>query len=296
MRKSTKNSRESLPAAGLAGPVSGPDAGVAATDRQRSQSGVRRSFEQQTALFEGAGAIFGWSVLSPLEWLEPLSPDWIALDVACGAGHVAQEVAPRVRQVAGIDLTPALLDLAAGRLAAAGISNVLLQQGDAADLPFVDGAFDLVICRAALHHFPDPAVQLAEMARVCRQGGRVVVSDMLAPSAASRPAFDALHRVIDPSHARCLLDTEMLDLMTTHVGGVNRRTAPGLTYTLPVEAILTEAGQQETALAALRAELAGGPHTGFRPAATATGITVTFDRAIMASSRENQPSGKRTAR
>lgn len=287
MRKSTRNSHESPPAAEPASQVSGPDDGVAAADRRTSQSGVRRSFEQQTALFEGPGAIFGWSVISLLEWLEPLSPDWIALDVACGAGHVAQEVAPRVRQVAGIDLTPALLDLAAGRLAAAGISNVLLQQGDAADLPFVDGAFDLVICRASLHHFPDPAVQLSEMARVCRPGGRVVVSDMLAPGAASRPAFDALHRVIDPSHARSLLDAEMLDLMTTHVGGVNRRTVPGLTYTLPVEAILTEAGQPQAALAALRSELADGPHTGFRPATTDTGITVTFDRAIMASSRES---------
>jgi SAM-dependent methyltransferase len=255
--------------------------------RKSTESGVRRSFEQQTALFEGTGAIFGWSVLSPLEWLEPLSPDWTVLDVACGAGHVAQEVAPRVRQVAGIDLTPALLDLAADRLAAAGIGNVLLQQGDASDLPFVDGAFNLVVCRAAVHHFPDPAVQLAEMARVCRPGGRVVVSDMLAPSAASRPAFDALHRVIDPAHARCLLEAEMLDLMTTHIGGVSRRTAPGLTYTLPVEAILTDAGQPEAALAALAAELAGGPPTGFRPTATATGITVTFDRAIVASSREN---------
>ena len=245
-----------------------------------------RSFEQQAALFSGPGAVFGKSFLSVLEWLEPLSPDGIALDVACGAAHVAQEIAPRVRQVVGIDLTPALLRLGAARLAAAGIGNVLLQEGDAAALPFTDGAFDLVVCRAALHHFPDPAVQVAEMARVCRPGGRVVVSDMLAPSAAGRTAFDALHRVIDPSHARCLLDEEMSDLIATHVGAITHRTRPGLTYTLPTGAFLTDAGQPDAAMAALRAELAGGPRTGFRPASTGTGITVTFDRAIMASSRE----------
>ena len=154
-----------------------PAAGGAAT---------RRSFERQAGLFDGPGAVFGESFLSVLEWLEPLSPDWIALDVACGAAHVAQEVAPRVRQVVGIDLTRPSSRLGAARLAAAGIRNVLLQEGDAAALPFTDGAFDLVVCRAALHHFPDPAVQVAEMARVCRPGGRVVVSDMLAPSAAGR--------------------------------------------------------------------------------------------------------------
>jgi SAM-dependent methyltransferase len=264
------------PAASAAG-GGAPAVGGAAT---------RRSFERQASLFAGPGAVFGESFLSIQEWLEPLSPDWIALDVACGAAHVAQEVAPRVRQVVGIDLTPALLGLAAARLAAAGIGNVLLQEGDAAALPFTDGAFDLVVCRAALHHFPDPAVQVAEMARVCRPGGRVVVSDMLAPGAADRAAFDALHRVIDPSHARCLLDAEMADLITTHVGAITGRTEPAITYTLAAEAFLTDAGQPDAAMAALRAELAGGPRTGFRPASVGTGITVTFDRAIMASSRE----------
>jgi ubiquinone/menaquinone biosynthesis C-methylase UbiE len=247
-----------------------------------AESVVRRSFERQTALFSGANPVFGWSVLSPLEWLEPLSPDWIALDVACGAAHVAEELAPRVRQVVGIDLTSALLDLAMQRLAQAGIDNVLLQEGDAGDLPFLDATFDLVVCRAALHHFPDPAVQVAEMARVCRPGGRVIVSDMVAAPGTDREAFDALHRVIDPSHRRCLTDAELVELLTRTVGIVGRRTEPGLTYTLPIESILTDAGAPDAALSGLEAELAGGPTTGFRPVRTPEGITVTFDRAIVA--------------
>jgi len=244
---------------------------------------TRRSFEDQTELFSGPAAVFGQPILSVLGWLEPLAPDWIALDVACGAAHVAQEVAPRVRQVVGIDLTPALLNLATARLAADGIGNVLLQRGDAGALPFTDGSFDLVVCRAAVHHFTEPAVKLAEMARVCRPGGRVVVSDMLAPGPSGREAFDALHRVIDPAHVRSLLDVELSTLMATHVGAVTARTEPGLTYTLPVGTFLTGAGQPGAALAALRAELDGGPPTGFRPADSGTGITVTFDRAIMVS-------------
>ncbi len=94
------------------------------------------------------------------------------------------------------------------------------------------------------------------MARVCRPGGRVVISDMLSPSAADRAAFDALHRVIDPSHARCLLDAEMSGLITTHVGAITGRTEPGITYTLlEPGTFLTDAGRsQRAAMAALRAE------------------------------------------
>ena len=256
-----------------------------AKSTDESGSVVRRSFERQAGLFSGTNPMFAWSVLSPLQWLEPLSSNWIALDVACGAAHVSEEIAPRLRQVVGIDLTRALLDLAASRLQTAGIKNVLLQEGDAAELPFVDGTFDLVVCRAALHHFSDPAVQVAEMARVCRPGGRVVVSDTVAPRDGDHISFDALHRVIDPSHARCLTDGEVSELMTGLVGTISGRTEPGLTYTFPIEPILTDAGRPDEALAALKAELTGGPKTGFRPTHTDSGVTVTFDRAIIASTR-----------
>src|SRR5579863_9885336 len=52
-----------------------------------SRAATRRSFERQAGLFDGPGTVFGESFLSVQEWLKPLSPDWIALDVACGAAH-----------------------------------------------------------------------------------------------------------------------------------------------------------------------------------------------------------------
>src|SRR2546429_263848 len=172
---------------------------------------VRRSFEKQTALFAGDDPLFARRSSSALAWLEPLDPEMIVLDVACGAAHAAEQVAPHVRQVVGLDLTRALLELGADRLRDAGITNVLLQEGSAAELPFLDASFDLVACRAALHHVPDPGVVVGEMARVCRPGGRVVAVDMVAPSAEVREAFDALHRRIDPSHAGVLLEGELAD-------------------------------------------------------------------------------------
>ena len=162
-----------------------------------------------------------------LAWLGPIDPRMIVLDVACGAGHTAQAVAPHVRQVVGLDLTDALLRLGGQRIAAAGVSNVLLQSGNANALPFVDDSFDLVTCRTSLHHFVAPEVALAEMARVCRSGGRVVVSDMVAPDGTVRDSFDALHLLIDPSHVRVLLDDEIDQLVTTAVGPVTRHDRAG---------------------------------------------------------------------
>src|SRR5262249_58491577 len=101
-----------------------------------------------------------------------------------------------------------VLDLGAERLRGLGITNVLLQEGNAAALPFLDASFDLVMCRGALHHFADPTAAITEMGRVCRRGGRVVVADMVAPNADVRDAFDALHRCLHPSPARRLPPAE----------------------------------------------------------------------------------------
>jgi ubiquinone/menaquinone biosynthesis C-methylase UbiE len=246
---------------------------------------VRRSFEQQRGLFTGDDALFARRQLSALAWLEPLDPEMIVLDVACGAAHAAEQVAPRVRQVVGLDLTRALLDLGADRLRDAGIMNVLLQEGSAAELPFLDASFDLVFCRAALHHIPDPHGAVAEMARVCRPGGRVVAADMVAPSADVREAFDALHRRIDPSHAGVLLEAELAELLRSKVGPL----AYGETsnpLTIPIDVILTDASDRDAVTATIETELSGGAATGFEPVLEDGQTLVSFTNTVVHATRE----------
>ena len=245
---------------------------------------VRSSFEKQTALFAGEDALFARRSSSALAWLEPLDPEMIVLDVACGAAHAAEQVAPHVRQVVGLDLTRALLELGADRLRDAGITNVLLQEGSAAELPFLDASFDLVACRAALHHVPDPGVVVAEMARVCRPGGRVVAADMVAPSAEVREAFDALHRRIDPSHAGVLLEGELAELLHSKVGPLTYGETSD-PFTLPVDHILTDAADRDAVTSALQAELAGGPATGFDPVLDDGQTLVSFTNTVVHATR-----------
>jgi len=245
---------------------------------------VRRSFERQVGLFTGEDSLFARRSPSALAWLEPLGADMIALDVACGAAHVAEQVAPHVRQVVGVDLTSALLDLGAERLRGGGVSNVLLQEGNAASLPFVDSSFDLVFCRSALHHFRRPDEPIAEMARVCRPGSRVVVSDMVAPDAQVRGRFDELHRQIDPSHAGVLLDTEVTNLLRSSVGPVTDA-EPSAPLVLPVEQWLTDPAVRDPVMGALRDELAGGAKTGFSPRVDGDRVLVSFSNVLVTATR-----------
>ena len=245
---------------------------------------VRSSFEKQTGLFTGDNAVFARRPSSALAWLEPLDPEMIVLDVACGAAHAAEQAAPHVRQVVGLDLTRALLELGADRLRDAGITNVLLQEGSAAELPFLDASFDLVACRAALHHVPDPGGVVAEMARVCRPRGRVVAADMVAPSAEVREAFDALHRRIDPSHAGVLLEGELAELLHSKVGPLTYGETSD-PFALPVDHILTDAADRDAVTSALQAELAGGPATGFDPVLDDGQTLVSFTSTVVHATR-----------
>jgi ubiquinone/menaquinone biosynthesis C-methylase UbiE len=245
---------------------------------------VRRSFEKQTGLFTGQHSPFAHRPASALAWLEPLDSDMIVLDVACGAAHAAEQAAPRVRQVVGVDLTPALLEVGADRLRAAGINNVLLQEGNAAGLPFLDASFDLVMCRGALHHFAHPPGAVAEMARVCRSGGRVVVADMVAPSAEVRDAFDGLHRSLDPSHAGVLLEAEMAGLLEAEVGPLSYGETSD-PFRIPVDHILSEAADRDAVTRALEAELAGGPATGFKPVLEDGQTLVSFTNTVVHATR-----------
>jgi SAM-dependent methyltransferase len=238
---------------------------------------VRQSFRRQVELFQRADSPFAGK---PTAWLGALHGDMVVVDVACGAGHVAEQVASEVRQVVGVDLTPELLRLGAERLRVAGIDNVLLQEGNVTALPFVDASFDVVACRSALHHFGRPVDAIAEMARVCRPGGRVVVSDLVAPNAEIREQFDAVHRALDPSHASAFVDDEIAALLEDAVGPLTYADSPA-PFTLPIDSIFTDVSDRTAVLAALEAELDGGPATGLAPSGGEAGISAAF-RSVVA--------------
>jgi ubiquinone/menaquinone biosynthesis C-methylase UbiE len=141
------------------------------------------------------------------------SGDERALDVGTGAGGLALSLAPLVREVVGLDPVPELLELARARAA----PNTEFVEGDGTALTYPDGAFDLAGTHRTLHHVAQPERIVAELARVTRPGGHVLVVDQLAPGEPAEAAeLHEFETVRDPSHARLLTDTELRELFVAN--------------------------------------------------------------------------------
>lgn len=138
-------------------------------------------------------------------------PEDRVLDVACGPGIVACELARIAQHVTGSDLTPAMLAQARERQRATGLTNLTWELGDATALPYADNTFDLVVTRYSFHHLLNPQAALAEMKRVCRPGGKVAVIDVMVEQEASE-AYDRMERLRDPSHTRALTPADYQQL------------------------------------------------------------------------------------
>jgi len=138
--------------------------------------------------------------------LAPLTGDERALDVGCGTGALAYALAPLVGEVVGVDADEDYL-AAARRDAPAGCTFVV---GDAETLPFPYGDFDLVGCLRVLHHVRRPELVVAEIARVTRPGGRILLADQLGDIDPTRSLeLDRFERARDPSHTRLLPDADI---------------------------------------------------------------------------------------
>ncbi len=137
-------------------------------------------------------------------FLEPSGHEH-ALDVGTGTGTLALALAPLVADVAALDIVPEMLDYARKSLEHA--PNVSIVEGDAHRLPFEKERFDLVATARTLHHVEWPETVLAEMVRVTRTGGHLLVIDQIA-SADPREALaqNRLEHLRDPSHVRVLPD------------------------------------------------------------------------------------------
>jgi SAM-dependent methyltransferase len=141
-------------------------------------------------------------------------PGWQALDIATGGGHTALAIAPHVARVVATDLTGSMLAAAREFILGQGVTNVDFQLADAEDLPFAAGSFDLVTCRIAAHHFPDPGRFVAQVVRVLRPGGLFLLQDQVTPEdPAAAEWITQFEARRDPSHVRALSRSGWLALL-----------------------------------------------------------------------------------
>ncbi len=109
------------------------------------------------------------------------------LDVACGPGipsFLAARLVMPGGTITGVDLAPGMVELASEKALSKGLKNASFREGDAENLPFPDGSFDVVLCNHGLVHTTDRKKALQEMNRVLKKGGLLVVSVWSTPDKA----------------------------------------------------------------------------------------------------------------
>jgi ubiquinone/menaquinone biosynthesis C-methylase UbiE len=149
--------------------------------RQRSRDRWRRYWDRHSASYDKQMGFFDRVLFAD-------SRSWICgraagdtLEVAIGTGLNLPLYGEQVR-LAGIDLSPAMLAIARQRAGELGRA-VDLRQADALALPFPDASFDTVVCTFSLCAIPDDRLAVAEMSRVLRPGGLLLLADHIAGSA-----------------------------------------------------------------------------------------------------------------
>lgn len=182
---------------------------TAVTPSAEHAARIQTQFSQQAETFARVPAHSSAELMQVLLRLAAPEPAEVALDVACGPGIVTCAFAPYVRHITGQDIVAAMLAQARCRQADAQLSNVAWLEGDAAQLQVDAASIDLVLTRFSVHHFQKPVVNLAELCRVCKPSGRVVIMDA-SPLAEHAAAYDTFERWRDPSHTRALPEDELL--------------------------------------------------------------------------------------
>jgi len=170
---------------------------------------VRKAFTDWAPRYNATHA---WGLLKRREARLALDvqPGDRLLEIACGTGlnfpHLRRLTGDR-GSIVGVDLTPAMLDIARQQIARKGWTNVEVREADAARLPFPDASFDKAFCAFALNIIPDYERAIAEVWRVLVPGGRFAALEMRSMDVSSLSGWlgNLAHRLmgvcaVDSSH------------------------------------------------------------------------------------------------
>lgn len=217
-------------------------------------------FTQQAASYTQLTTSLAGDRGNALQALIQPTPDDVALEVCCGPGSLGLDIAPVVKHVTAMDITPAMLDQGRLRQARLGVENVTWMIGDVNAIPWEDAGFSIVMCGSAFHHLPEPGRAFREMVRVCQPGGRILIRDVT-PTTDQAASYDELEKMRDPSHVHALTVDELRALSRgMPVDELALKTK--LTPHLPLDAVLATsfpgAGSPDQIRALLRDDASAG--------------------------------------
>ncbi|WP_369182255.1 class I SAM-dependent methyltransferase [Streptomyces sp. Y1] len=145
-----------------------PDGGAAV-----SELGLAEGYASWSAVYDSLPSSYIEVEEPVLHGILDTLPAGTALDAACGTGRQSAALVSRGHRTIGVDQSPEMLAKAQERAPAAE-----LRTGSLEELPLDDDSVDLAVCSLAMTHLPDLTAGVAELARVVRPGGRILVSDL----------------------------------------------------------------------------------------------------------------------
>lgn len=182
------------------------------TGKAETTERIRRHWDRQAPRYDRMMARMERLFLDgSREWLCSKA-DGDTLEVAIGTGRNLPYYPDRVN-LTGIDLSPRMLEIARERAHTLG-ARVDLREADAQHLPFADASFDTVVCALSLCAVPDLGASVAEMRRVLRPGGRLLLLDHVRPT--SLPVrwllltVQGLMNVFDPGNGEQMMRRPLL--------------------------------------------------------------------------------------
>lgn len=144
------------------------------------------------------GQIANYAVHAGVEFIgrTPIKNGDCVLDVACGTGNVSLPAARAGAAVTGVDIAPNLLGQARKRASAENL-KIQFDEGDAEDLPYRDGEFDIVVTMFGAMFAPRPEKVAAELIRVCRPGGLIAMGNWT-PQGFVGKSFQLTSKMVPP--------------------------------------------------------------------------------------------------
>ena len=229
---------------------------------------IQKAFGEQAAKFNAAGYHVSKAEYSNylVKRTKPQKTDNL-LEVAAGTCICGRAFAPHVAHVTCLDTTTAMLEVGKQESKKAGIENITFVKGMAEELPFLNDSFDIVISRLAFHHFVNPKEIFAEMKRVLKPGGKLVLMDMTVEKEEFHEEVDRIERIRDFSHVRELSKEEMFQLYKENGMTVSVQEQIDVPVELESWMDLTHTSQEkrEEITALMEDDLAGKTVTGFAP-------------------------------
>lgn len=203
---------------------------------------VRDQYDQMAAVYDQRWSCYVANTLSFLKSWANIPPEATVLDIACGTGEFERLLLTEhpTQQMVGVDISEKMLEIAKQKLHA--YPNISFHTAPASALPFASKSFDVIVSASSFHYFDDPDAALAEMKRVLKPDGTVVILDWSRDYLLCR-ICDIVLKIVDPAYKQCYTQDEFHRLLAS--AGFNIRCATrvrfGVVWGLMIAAALPHA-------------------------------------------------------